>query len=53
MESSVKTKLPHYSIGIIFPFVITPLSIGIIFTLITHTNGEIERNKGSQKTPFW
>jgi hypothetical protein len=42
MESSAKTRLPLNSIGIIYP---SPslhiiLSIGIIFTLITHTNGE-------------
>jgi hypothetical protein len=50
MESSAKTRLPLHSTGIIYPFAITPLSIGIIFTLITHTNGE--KVKGLTKSPF-
>jgi hypothetical protein len=44
MEFSAKTRLPLHSIGIIYPspsLQIIPLStFGIIFTLITHTNGE-------------
>jgi hypothetical protein len=52
MEYSAKTRLPLHSIGI---FTLrrhfTPLStFGIIFTLITHINGE--KAKGLTKSPF-
>jgi hypothetical protein len=42
MESSAKTRLPLHSIGIIYPSpsLYTALHFGIIFTLITSTNGE-------------
>jgi hypothetical protein len=51
MESSVKTRIPLHSIGIIYPSpsLRTALHIGIIFTLITSTNGE--KVKGALKTP--
>jgi hypothetical protein len=53
MESSAKTRLPLHSIGIICPSpsLRTILHYGIIFTLITHTNGE--KIKGSQSLCFW
>jgi hypothetical protein len=53
MESSAKTRLPLHSIGIIYPSpsLRTALHFGIIFTLITCTNGE-KVKKGSQKTLF-
>jgi hypothetical protein len=42
MESSAKTRLPLHSIGIIYPSpsLHNALHFGIIFTLITSTNGE-------------
>jgi hypothetical protein len=42
MESSVKTRLPLHSIGIVYPSpsLCTALHFGIIFTLITSTNRE-------------
>ena len=42
MEYSAKTRLPLHSIGIIYPSTSlrTALHFGIIFTLITSTNGE-------------
>jgi hypothetical protein len=41
MESSAKTRLPLHSIGIVYPSLSprTALHFGIIFTLITSTNG--------------
>jgi hypothetical protein len=54
MESLAKTWLPLHSIDIIYPLssLRTTLHFGIIFTLITHTNGEQVNEKGSQKTSF-
>jgi hypothetical protein len=52
MESSAKSSLPLHSIGIIYPSpsLRTALHFGIIFTLITSTNGE--KVKRALKTPF-
>jgi hypothetical protein len=52
MESSAKTRLPLHSIGIIYPSpsLRIALHFGIIFTLITSTNGE--KVKRALKTPF-
>jgi hypothetical protein len=50
MESSAKTMASTPLYRYYLPFTITPLSIGIIFTLITHTNGE--KVKGLTKAPF-
>jgi hypothetical protein len=54
MESSAKTRLALYSIGIIYPSpsLRTVLHYGIIFTLISNTNGE-KVQKGSQSLRFW
>jgi hypothetical protein len=52
MESSAKTRLPLHSTGIIYPSPSLRIAIhfGIIFTLITSTNGE--KVKMALKTPF-
>jgi hypothetical protein len=52
MESSAKTRLPLHSLSIIYPSpsLRTALHFGIIFTLITSTNGE--KVKGLTKSPF-
>jgi hypothetical protein len=46
--------LPLHSIGIIYPSpsLRTTLQIGIIFTLITHTNGE-KVNRALKRLRFW
>jgi hypothetical protein len=52
MESSAKTRLLLHSIGIMYPSpsLCTALHVGIIFTLITSTNGE--KVKRALKTSF-
>jgi hypothetical protein len=52
MESSAKTRLPLHSIGIVYPSLSlrTALHLGIIFTIITSTNGE--KVKRALKTLF-
>jgi hypothetical protein len=54
MESSVKTRLPLQSIGIIYPLssLHTSLHFSIIFTLITHTNGE-KVMRALKRFRFW
>jgi hypothetical protein len=53
MESSVKTRLPLYSLGIIYssPSLRTALHFGLFFTLITRTIGETV--KGIERLRFW
>jgi hypothetical protein len=54
MESSAKTRLPLHSIGIVYPSpsLRTALHFGIIFTLITSTNGE-KVTKALKRFRFW
>jgi hypothetical protein len=53
MESSVKTRLPLHSIGIVYPSpsLRTALHVGIIFTHI-HLYHWGESKEGSEKTLF-
>jgi hypothetical protein len=54
MESSTKTRLPLHSIDIIYPSpsLHTALYFGIIFTLITSTNGE-KVKRALKRLRFW
>jgi hypothetical protein len=54
MESSVKTRLPLHSIGIIYPSpsLRTALYFGIIFTSIISTNGE-KVKRALKRLRFW